>query len=114
MVEIENVIMYKIKYDNTLIMLAKEPEFAEVFINFAQCNCFVDLFDMARKPQYKEKKWGANEFKAVLEMIDRGCPGLIEFKKKGWNGLWGFPLVRVTEQGQLAAENLKRALQKND
>ena len=78
---------YQVKYGALVKGLTKEPKYAEILIDFAQHEDFVDLFDMVNTPKYENTNYGANELKATLEMINQTFPGLVEFKKKGWRGL---------------------------
>lgn len=93
---------------NTAIELAKEEEFALLFLDLASRGGFVDPHEWSREDHLVNTDWNCAALVELFKMLNRGCPGLIEFKKqKGFIGMIKFPAMRMSELGMAVAEMLK-------
>ena len=96
-----------IMFSNTAIELAKNSELRDLFIDLALRKDFVDPIYWCDEPHLKGTQWGAKALVYFFESIERNCSGLIEFqKRKGVLSLFGFPKIRLTNEGKQMAEML--------
>ena len=94
-----------ITFMTTAIELAKEKEFAGIFLDLASRDGFIDPHEWSTEDQFTNTDWNCKALVGLFKMLNRGCPGLVEFKKqKGLIGLIKFPMMRLTEMGMEMAE----------
>jgi hypothetical protein len=85
---------------NTAIKLAKEKEFAVIFLDLASRDGFVDPHEWSQENHFVNTDWNCKSLVELFKVLNRNCPGLVEFKKqKGFIGMIKFPAMRLNEMG---------------
>lgn len=104
----DELITNHVRFMETAIMLAKEKQFAVIFLDLARRDGYVDPHEWCREAQFVNTEWNCKALVGLFKMLNRVCPGLVEFKKqKGFIGMIKFPAIKLSEMGVEMAKMLK-------